>query len=188
MAADRALPGVCGVAFAVELEEWAGEDLVSAARAIIPLEGFGDVGGHIGPARRQIGVHRVAEILHAPPSVGEIRNPVQVEPAAVARGDRAKRLLGFADDVEPPSQSAAEVMGTRRVKSEVAGIADPLPLIERAGPFEHYRRDLPLALADMGLEPRRNAGLARERRARPTSAISTPRPAPMRRRNPKVDK
>ena len=58
-------------------------------------------------------------------------------------------------------------MGTRGVHGEVAGIADPLPLIERAGSFQHDRRDLPLALAHMGLKPGRNARLSRrERRAR----------------------
>ena len=165
MSADGALSGVCGLAFAVELEERAHENRVSSARgAIIPLEGRGGLARHIGPARRQVGVHRVAEIFHAPPSVGEIRNPVQVPPAAVACGDRAKRPLGFADDVKPAPQSAAEVMGTRRVKREVAGIADRLPLIERAGSLQHDGRDLPLALAHMGLEPGRNARLSRRKR------------------------
>ena len=186
MSADRALSSVCGVAFAVELEERAREGRVSSARAVVAFEGRSDVGGHIIPARRQIGVHRIAEIFHAPPSVGEIRKPVQVAPAAVASGDRAKRLLGFADDVEPAPQAAAKVVGTRRVKSEVAGIADPLALVERAGSFQHDRRDLPLALADMSLEPRRNAGLSRreEDGLALTSAIRTARPAPLRRRNP----
>ena len=95
MPADGALAGVCGIAFAVELEEGPGESRVSSASAIVPFEGCGDVGGHIGPAGRQIGIERVAEILHAPPAVGEIRHPVEIPPAAVARGDCAKRTPGL---------------------------------------------------------------------------------------------
>ena len=55
-------------------------------------------------------------------------------------------------------------MGTRRVHGEVAGIADPLALIERAGSLQHDGGDLPLALAHMGLKPGRNARLSRRKR------------------------
>jgi hypothetical protein len=163
MSADGAVSCVAGLAFAVELEERAGEDRLSSARgAVIALVGASDLGRNVVAAHRQVGVHRVAEILHAPPPVGEIRFPIQVPAAAVAGGDGAKRTLSFADDVEATPHSA-EIMGTRRVHGEVAGVADPFPLIERAGPLEHDRRDLPFALAHVGFEPRRDAGLSRKR-------------------------
>ena len=135
-------------------------------RAIIALERGHGLARHIIPASREIGIHRVAEILHAAAPIGEVRDP-QVPPAAVAGGDGAERLLRLADDVETPPQSAsAEVVGTGRVHGEVAGIADPLALIERPGPFEHDGRDLAVPLAHMGREPGRNARLPRgERRA-----------------------
>ena len=78
----------------------------------------------------------------------------QIPAAAMAGGDRSKRTFGFADDVKSSPQATAEVMGTRRIHGEVAGIADPLALIERAGSLQHDGRDLPLALAHMGLEAR----------------------------------
>ena len=55
-------------------------------------------------------------------------------------------------------------MRTRRIHGEVAGIADPHALIERAGSLQHDGRDLPLALAHMSLEPGRNARLSRRKR------------------------
>ena len=139
---------------------------VASGRPIIALERGHGLARHIIPAGGEVGIHRVAEILHAAAPVGEVRDP-QVPPAAVAGGDGAKRLLRLADDVEPAPQSApAEVMGTGRVHGEVAGVADPLALVERAGPLEHDGRDLAVALAHMGLEPGRNARLPRgERRA-----------------------
>ncbi len=55
-------------------------------------------------------------------------------------------------------------MGTRRVKREVAGIANAFALIERAGAFQYDGRDLPLALADMGREPCGKSRLSGKRR------------------------
>ena len=139
---------------------------VASGRPIIALERGHGLARHIIPAGGEIGIHRIAEILHAAAPVGEVRDP-QVPPAAMAGGDGAKRLLRLADDVETPPQSApAEVMGTGRVHGEVTGVADPLALIERAGPREHDGRDLTVAPAHMGLEPGGN-----------------PRPAPQARRS-----
>ena len=113
MSADGARSGVCRLAFAVELEERALEKRVSSGRAIIALERGDGLARHIIPARRQIGIHRVAEILHAPPPVGEVRGP-QIPPAAVAGGDGAKRTFRLADDVKtspqpPPPRSWGRV-------------------------------------------------------------------------------
>ena len=55
-------------------------------------------------------------------------------------------------------------MGTRRIHGEVAGVADAFALIERAGALEHDRRNLPLALADMGREPGGKSRLSGKRR------------------------
>jgi hypothetical protein len=81
---------------------------------------------------------------------------LQIAAVAVTRRNRAKRPVGFADDVKP----APEPGGARRVHGEVAGIVDRpfaqfLP-IKRARPLQDHLRDLTVAVADMGLKPRRN--------------------------------
>ena len=59
---------------------------------------------------------------------------------------------------------------------------NPFALIERA--LEHDRRDLPLALADMGREPAEVPVLRRATEPAPTSATRSTRPTEARRRNP----
>ena len=91
MPADGALAGVCGIAFAVELEEGPGESRVSSASAIIPFEGCGDVGGHIGPAGRQIGISALPKFFtHRRPlakSAIPSRSRPPPWPAEIARND-----------------------------------------------------------------------------------------------------
>ena len=101
MPADGARPGVRRIAFAVELEKRALKKRVASGRPIIALERGHGLAGHIIAAGGEIGIHRVAEILHAAAPVGEVRNP-QIPPAAMASGNGAKRRLRLADDVEPP--------------------------------------------------------------------------------------
>ena len=190
MSADGALSGVCGLAFAVELQERAHENRVSSGRgAIIPLEGRGGFARHIRPARGQFGIHGVAEIFHATPAVGEIRDPVQIPPAAVARGDRAKRAFGFADDVEPAPQSARRGhAGASRPwrSSRDCGPRLRFACADRARGLSPARRGRSAPRPRRhGPEPGRNARLTRRRHDRPAlmSAIRTTRPTPLGRRN-----
>ena len=89
-------------------------------------------------------------------SVGEIHDACQIAAAAVPGRNRAKRLIGFADDVKPAPQPA----GARGVHGEVAGILDRafahFLQVKRARPLQHHWGDLTVAFADMGLEPSRN--------------------------------
>ena len=74
----------------------------------------------------------------------------------MAGRDRAKRPVGFADDVKPAPQPA----GARGVHGEVAGIVDcafaHFLQVKRARPLQDHWGDLTLAFADMGLQPIRN--------------------------------
>ena len=123
MSADDALSGVCRLTFAVELQERAHENRVSSGRAIIPLEGLGGLARHIRPARRQIGARRVAEVLHAPPTVGEVRTLAQIPAAAVARGDRAKRTFGFSCTGRSTSPKPWESAGSRAAIAMTSAVA-----------------------------------------------------------------
>jgi hypothetical protein len=70
-------------------------------------------------------IQRVAEVLRAALSVGEIRDTFQIAAAAMARRNRPKRPAGFADNVKPrPQFAVAYFVGTRSVHGKVAGISD----------------------------------------------------------------
>src|SRR5262245_55417577 len=98
MPADGARSRVCGVALAVELHERAPESHgLSRSAAIIAFERCDRLLRHIGPAGRQLGIHRIAEVLRALNSICEIRDASQIAAAAVTRWNRAKRPVGFAD-------------------------------------------------------------------------------------------
>lgn len=136
MPADGARPRIRGIAFAVELQERADQDRVLSLRvAIITFKRRDLLARHIRPAGRQFGIHRVAEVLRAAYSVGEIRDALQIAAVAVTRRHRAKRPVGFADHVEPSHQPA----GARGVHGEVAGIFDRafahLAQVKRARPL-----------------------------------------------------
>src|SRR4029077_6556947 len=119
MPADGARSRVCGVALAVELHERAAESHgLSRSAAIIAFERRDLLSRHIGPAGRQLGIHRIAEVLRALYSVCEIRDAFQIATVAVTHWNRAKRLVGFAYNVKPAPQPA----GPRSVHGEVAGI------------------------------------------------------------------
>src|SRR6185436_10532820 len=101
MAADRAVPGVGGLTFAVELNEAALEHRILLRRsAVVALEGRLRLARHIVPAGRQVGILGVAKILRALPAVREICDALQVAAAAVTGRNRPERPVGFADDVE----------------------------------------------------------------------------------------
>ena len=74
----------------------------------------------------------------------------------MAGRDRAKRAVGFADDVKPAPQPG----GARGVHGEVAGIVDraftQFLQVKRARPLQDHWGDLTFAFADMGLQPLRN--------------------------------
>ena len=146
------------VAFAVELHERADERHVFSCRvAIIALERRDRLVRHIGPAGRQLGIHRIAEVLGALYAVGEIRDALQIATAAVTRWNRAKRPVGLRRSRRTGAPSPA---GARRVHGEVAGILDRafahLLQVKRARPLQHHWCDLTVAFADMGPQPSRN--------------------------------
>src|SRR5262245_14805118 len=156
MPADGAGSGIFGVAFAIKLHEGAVQsDVFSRRVAVVAFEGRPRLHRHIWTAGRQLGIHRIAEVLRAVDAVGEIR-AAQIAAVAVTHWNRAKRPLGFANDVEPPPEPA----GARRVHGEVAGgfhrpFAHFLQ-IERARSLQNHRCDLAFADADMSLQPRWN--------------------------------
>ena len=154
MAADGTRSGVRRVALAVELDERAHQGHAFSVRgAIITFERRSDFGRHIRPAGRQLGIHRIAEVLCAANVVCKIRDAFKVAPVAMAGWDRAKRPVRFADDVKSASQAA----GARGVHSEVAGIVDcafaHLLQIKRARPLQDHWGDLSFAYAHMALQP-----------------------------------
>jgi hypothetical protein len=154
MAADGARSGVHRVALAVELDERAHQGHAFSPRgAIITFERRSDFGRHVRPAGRKLGIHRIAEVLCAVNVVCKIRDAFQVAAVTMAGWDRAKRPVGFADDVKSASQAA----GARGVHGEVAGIVDcafthPLQ-IKRARPLQDHWGDLSFAFSHMGLQP-----------------------------------
>src|SRR6476620_10103706 len=157
MAADRPRSRICRFALTVELYERAAEAHVFSCRvAIIAFEGRDRFFRHIGPAGRQLRIHRIAEILRAIYAVGEIRDALQVATAAMPRWDRAKRAVVFANNIESPAGPA----WSRRIHGEIAGIPDlafsHLLQVKRTRPRHHHRRDLSLAFADMRAQPGRN--------------------------------
>src|SRR5689334_13205856 len=157
MPADDARPRIGRVALAVELYEGAVEGHIFARGvAVIALEVRYRLVGHIGPAGRQLGIHRVAEILRAVDTVGEIRDALQIATAAMPRWYRAKRAVSFADDIKAPPKSTRP----RGIHGEVAGILDRAVAdffqVKRPRPLQHHGGDLTVAFADMGLEPSRN--------------------------------
>src|SRR5580704_4090033 len=102
MPADLPLSSVCGLAFAVKLNERAYQSRVFFRRgAIVAFEGRSRLGGYIGPTSRQERIHSVAEVFRAPLSVGEIRDAFQIAAAAVTRRKGTERSGGFANDVKP---------------------------------------------------------------------------------------
>src|ERR1700677_5028 len=169
MPPDSALPGVCGLAFAVKLYERAEENGVFfRCNAVIAFERGFRFARHIGPAGRQFRIHRIAEVLRAPSPVGEIRHAVQIATAAVTGGNGAKRPVGFANDVKPAPCRA--IIRACSVHGEVTWISNPLLEVKRASPLQDNWRDLNFAFAHMGLQPSRNvrrlprrAGRARTR-------------------------
>ncbi len=125
------------------------------AVAIIALEARDGFVRHVGAARRQLGIHRIAEVLRATDTVREI-HARHVATAAVPRWHRAERPVGFANDVKP----APKPTGPRRVHGEVAGILDRafayFLQVKRARPLQHHRCDLTVAFPDLAAQPRRN--------------------------------
>ena len=96
MSADLALSGVRDSAFAVKLNERANQNRVLFCRgAVIAFERRFRLGGYIGPTGRQSRIQRIAEVLRAPLSVGEIRNTLQIAAAAVTRRNRTERSAGL---------------------------------------------------------------------------------------------
>jgi hypothetical protein len=86
----------------------------------------------------------------------------------MAGRDRAKRPVGFADDVKPAPQPG----GARGVHGEVAGIVDrafnQFLQVKCARPLQDHWGDLTFAFADMGLQPLRNdPWQLRRKRSRP---------------------
>ena len=70
VAADHALPGIGGFAFAVELDEGAQKGgVLFGAGAVKALEGGFRLAGHVGAAGGQLRIHRIAEVLGAAPAV-----------------------------------------------------------------------------------------------------------------------
>ena len=188
MTADGALSGVAGFAFAVELQKRAHQNRIACGRgAIIALEGRGrlarrDVSGR-PPSDRSPSRCRNSSRIAV-----RWRNPrprPEIPPAAMAGGDRSKRPLGFADDVKSSAQPAAEVMGTRRVKREVAAGCAP-PCADRG------RGLSPARPARSAPRPRPHAPEAKperqpvpsQRGARARERGQTARPRRSRRRNP----
>ena len=148
------------LSLAVELNERAHQGgLLFRGAAIITLEQGSRLCRHVGAAGRQVRILRIAEILHAFLSVAEVR-ALDVAAAAMTRGGRTKRPVGFADRVEPLPRSAT--VGTRRVHGKVAGVLDDacghLLQIKRARPLQHHLGDLTLAFANMAPQPGRNVG------------------------------
>src|SRR5262245_19240254 len=120
MSADGARPRICRIDLPFELHEGSvGRHIFSGSVAVIALEARDRLLGHIRAARRQLGILRIAEILRALNAVAEIRARYGAA-AAVTRWHGAKRLVGFADDIEPPPKPT----GARRVHGEVARIFD----------------------------------------------------------------
>src|SRR3974377_1720751 len=75
MSTDFTFSGICRFAFAVELNERTYQKRVLfGGGAVIAFERRPRLGGYIGPASGQSRIHRVAEVLCAPFSVGEIRD------------------------------------------------------------------------------------------------------------------
>src|SRR6185437_12351478 len=122
----------------------------------VPFERCDRLVSHIWAARCQLGVHRIAEVLCALDSVCEIRDACQIAAAAVTGWNRAKRPVGFTDNVKPAAKSA----GSRGVQGEVAGIFHCAVayffLVKRARPLQHHLRDLTFAFADIDPQPCRN--------------------------------
>ena len=107
MPANLALSGVCGLAFAVKLNERADQSRVLFRRdAVIAFERRNRLGGDIGSSGCQFRIHCITEVLRASFSVCEICDAFQIETAAVTRRNRTKRSVGFADNIEPASQFA----------------------------------------------------------------------------------
>src|SRR5947209_2344565 len=117
MTADGALSGIFGLALPLELHEGADQSRVLfSCEAIVALEGGFRLGRAIGAAGRQFGVERVSEISCALPSVLEIGDACRVAAATMTSGDRTKRLLFLADDIEA---ACAGIVRARRVHGEI---------------------------------------------------------------------
>ena len=69
MPADQTFSGICGVVFALKLQEGAQERFQLTRSAKISFERRSRLGRHIAPARGQFGPFRIAEILGASPSI-----------------------------------------------------------------------------------------------------------------------
>src|SRR5262249_36219046 len=99
-------------------------------------------------------------------SVCEISDAFQIATVAVTYWNRAKRLIGFADNVKPAPKPA----GASSIHGEVAGIFNRAFAhffqVKRARPLQNHLCDLTFAFADMGAQPSRNVrGLIRGKRS-----------------------
>jgi hypothetical protein len=187
---DGALSGIGSLTFAVELNERADQNDVLLRRiTIIAFERPLRLGSHIGTTSRKIRIQRIAKILGAFSSVGEIRDTLQIAATAVTCGNRMEGPFSLADNVKsPPELAIAQIVRARCIHGKIAGVLDDtflrLSQVKRACPLQDYLRDLPVAFAN-----RNQAGTSDDCSAANDPAIShaaivRPRPPLLRKCNP----
>ena len=154
MPADSAFARIGRFTLAVELHEGAGQHSdLARRRLVIALERGFQLACDVGATHGQVGIGRVAEILHAFAAVLEVGDARQVAPAAMTRCDHPEHLLAFADDVEAPRRRVR----AGGVHGEIAAVMDlaflDLLEIKRTCLGEHGGCDLSVTLAHMRHQP-----------------------------------
>ena len=172
MAADFALSRGGCFALAVKLDECALEHRVLLGRnAVVTLERRLLFASDVGAAGGEVGIYRVAKILHAGAPVGKIDRAFQVAPAAMAHWHSTERLAAFTNCIEAPSAPHIGRLGG--VHGEITGILHRAVRIflqiEFAGAGQHDGCDLPVTGTNIGGKPGRDVavgGSGRLRRAK----------------------